>query len=165
MHSEDDFWRNVRAAYSLPSDHLDLDHANSAPTPRPVFDAFVERARQLSEAPAERFSKMWSELDEVTRPAVASYLGAETSSVIFTQNTTTALNTVLHGFPLVAGDEILVTNHEYPDMVEAVMQRSRRDGVLVRTINARRETRNGSHSLPVLRRRSRHVQGFCSFRT
>jgi isopenicillin-N epimerase len=132
--SDDEFWHSVRAAYSVPTDHLDLDHASCAPTPRAVFDAFVERARRMSEAPAERFTKMWYELDEVTRPAVASYLGAEPRYVVFTQNTTTALNTVLHGFPLVAGDEILVTSHEYPDMVETVLQRARREGVVVRTV-------------------------------
>lgn len=132
--ADDEFWLRVRDAYSLPDDHVDLDHANCAPTPRPVFDAFVHLARRLSEAPAERFTKMWSELDEVTRPAVASYLGAEPRNVIFTQNTTTALNTVLHGFPLRSGDEILITSHEYPDMVETVLQRGRREGIVVRTV-------------------------------
>lgn len=131
--SDERFWRRVRAAYSLPTDHLDLDHANSSPTPTPVFDAFVDRARRLTEAPAERFGKMWGELDEV-RPAVASYLGADPRSVIFTQNTTTSLNTILHGFPLQPRDEILITNHEYPDMVEAALQRARREGVVVRTV-------------------------------
>lgn len=131
---DEEFWRRVRASYSIPTDHLDLDHANCAPTSTPVFDAFIDRARRMSEAPAERFSKMWSELDELTRPAVASYLGAEPRQVAFTQNTTTALNTVLHGFPLQSGDEILITNHEYPDMVETVLLRARREGVVVRTV-------------------------------
>lgn len=132
--SDDEFWQGVRASYSRPTDHLDLDHASSSPTPMTVFDAFVARAQRLSEAPAERLTKMWSELDEVTRPAVASYLGAEPANVIFTQNTTTALNTVLHGFPLQSGDEILITDHEYPDMVETVLQRARREGVVVRKV-------------------------------
>jgi selenocysteine lyase/cysteine desulfurase len=131
---DEEFWRRVRAYYTLPDDHLDLDHANTAPTPRPVFAAFVERARRLSAAPSSRFGEMWQELDEVTRPAVASYVGAEAGEVMFMANTTAALNTVLRGFPLQRGDEILVTNHEYPDMVESVVQRVERDGVVMRTV-------------------------------
>lgn len=133
--SDDELWRRVRSFYPPPPDYLDLDHANTAPTPRPVFDAFVERARRLSGAPAERFGKMWlDELDRVTRPAIAKYLGAEPRNVAFMPNTTTALNTVLHGFRLSPGDEILVTNHEYPDMIEAVLQRARREGIVVRKV-------------------------------
>lgn len=133
--SDDEFWRRVRAFYSLPTEYIDLDHANTAPTPEPVFAAFVERARRLSVAPAGRFGKMWTEeLDAVTRPALASYLGTEPQHLAFMANTTTALNTVLHGFHLRAGDEILVTDHEYPDMIETVLQRARRDGVVMRTV-------------------------------
>ena len=49
-------------------------------------------------------------------------------------NATSALNTVLHGFRLRPGDEVLVTDHEYPDMVETVLQRAQRDGVTMRTV-------------------------------
>lgn len=131
---DDAFWWRIRAQYELPEDHLDLDHANTAPTPLPVFEAYIERARRLSAAPASRFGDMWSELDRVTRPAVASYLGAEVGEVAFMPNATSALNTVLRGFPLQPGDEILVTDHEYPDMVESVLLRVKREGVAVRTV-------------------------------
>jgi selenocysteine lyase/cysteine desulfurase len=133
--NDDEFWRGIRTFYSAPTDYIDLDHANTAPTPQPVFNAFVERARWLSHAPAERFGKMWfEELHAVVRPAVASYLGVDPQKLAFMANTTTALNTVLHGFPLRPGDEILVTDHEYPDMVETILQRVQRDGVAMRTV-------------------------------
>lgn len=44
--SDSDFWNDVRGYYSLPTDHLDLDHASCAPAPTVVFDAFVQRARR-----------------------------------------------------------------------------------------------------------------------
>ena len=133
--SDDAFWDAVRGHYAPPPGYLDLDHANTAPTARPVFDAFVERARRLSAGPAEGFGTMWKdELEAVARPALAAYLGTKPRHLAFMANTTTALNTVLHGFAMRAGDEILVTDHEYPDMVETVHQRSRRDGLSVRTV-------------------------------
>ena len=133
--SNDDYWRTVRAFYTPPSEYVDLDHANTAPTPDPVFDAFVQRARRLSQAPAEEFGRMWGEeLEEKCRAPLAKFLGTQPKHLAFVANTTSALNTVLHGFRLSAGDEILVTDHEYPDMVETVMQRTDRDGVLMRRI-------------------------------
>lgn len=133
--TDDAFWHTVRGHYAPPPGYLDLDHANTAPTARPVFDAFVDRARRLSAAPAEGFGTMWKdELEAVSRPALAAYLGTQPAHLAFMANTTTALNTVLHGFAMRAGDEIVVTDHEYPDMVETVLQRARRDGLVVRTV-------------------------------
>lgn len=133
--SESEFWHRVRSFYVPPTEYVDLDHANTSPTPQPVFDAFIEHARRLSVAPAGRFGKMWTEvLDEIARPAVASYLGTEPTHLAFMANTTAALNTVLHGFRLRRGDEILVTDHEYPDMIETVLQRAKRDGIVMRTV-------------------------------
>ncbi len=100
-----------------------------------MFDAFVARARRLSHAPAAGFGEMWEkELDAVARPALAQYLGTVRERLAFTANATSALNTVLHGFPLERGDEVLVTDHEYPDMVETLRQRARRDGVVLRVV-------------------------------
>ena len=133
--TDDGFWARLRSEYDVPQDYADLDQANTAPTPRRVFDAYVERARHLSRAPAERFGKMWGdELDAATRPALARYLGAAPSQLAFMANATTALNTVLRGFPLERGDEILLTDHEYPDMVETVLRRARKEGVIPRTV-------------------------------
>jgi selenocysteine lyase/cysteine desulfurase len=133
---DDAFWARFRREYDPPAGYADLDQANTAPTPRRVFDAYVAHARRLSHAPAERFGTMWDdELDAVTRPALARYLGTAPERLAFTANATAALNTVLHGFPLERGDEVLLTDHEYPDMVETLLQRARRDGVVLRVVH------------------------------
>ena len=127
-------WKRIRAFYSPPSDFLDMDHANTSPTAAPVLDAFLKRARRLSHAKAERFGEMWDDVDRVSRRSLASYLGTQPESIAFVSSATTGLNTVLHGFPLERGDDILVTDHEYPDMIETIMQRSRRDGIVMRVV-------------------------------
>ncbi len=133
---DDAFWARIRREYDPPAEYADLDQANTAPTPRRVFDAYVARARRLSQAPAEGFGVMWDkELHAVTRPALASYLGTVPERAVFTLNATAALNTVLHGFPLERGDEVLLTDHEYPDMVETLLRRVQRDGVVLRVVH------------------------------
>lgn len=65
---------------------------------------------------------------------LAKLLGTKENHFALNSNATVALNTVLHGFPLFAGDEIIVTDHEYPDMIEVVLQRTKRDGVVMKTV-------------------------------
>jgi len=127
------FWRKIRSFYVPPTDFIDLDHANTSPMSAPVFDAFTRRSRSLSHAPAERFESLLFETAKF-RPELAKLLGTREEHCALTLNATYALNTVLHGFPLVAGDEVLVTDHEYPDMIEVVLQRAKRDGVVMKTV-------------------------------
>ncbi|MDM7921009.1 MAG: aminotransferase class V-fold PLP-dependent enzyme, partial [Pyrinomonadaceae bacterium] len=131
--SDDAFWRKVRGYYAVPTDFLDLDHANTSPTSSTVLEAFIRRSKDLSGAPAERYGKQLMGTASF-RAELAKLLGTNENHYALMQNATVGLNTVLHGFPLKAGDEILVTNHEYPDMVEVVLQRAKRDGVVVKTV-------------------------------
>ncbi len=128
------FWRKIRSLYVPPTDFIDLDHANTSPTCTAVFDAFTKRSRQLSQAPAERFGEMLEFTGVDLRKDLAALLGTQEDRFAMLPNATCGLNTVLHGFPLVAGDEILVTSHEYPDMIETIIQRSKRGGVVMKTV-------------------------------
>ena len=132
--SDEEFWLNVRRSYVTTADLLDLDNANTAPTPAPVFEAYVRNGRKLRHAPAENFGKMWSDSVEKARIALAKRLGADPRRLMFMLNATVGLNTVLHGFPMERGDEILVTDHEYPDMIETIVQRSKREGISMRVV-------------------------------
>lgn len=143
------YWATVRAAYEPPTDYIDFDQANTGPTPLPVFDAYVRRARLLSRAPAERFESMWAEdFEKDAKPALARFLGAPPQQVALVGSASVALNTVLHGFPLQPGDEILVTDHEYPDMIETIRQRARRYGVVMRTVRVPGPAEDGDALVP-----------------
>lgn len=132
--TDESFWNKIRGYYSPPAGYTDFDQANTSPTATPVFDAFVERSRKLSHAPAYVFDKMWDEVENTAKPMVATYLGTQPGRIAFMANATNALNTVLQGFPLERGDEILVTNHEYPDMVQTILQREKREGIVMRVV-------------------------------
>lgn len=131
---DETFWKEVRAFYRPPDDFLDFDQAASAATPVPVVEACAQHARKLSRAPSYRFGAMWSDEVDASRTALAAYLGTQPEMMAFVGSATVGLNTVLHGFPMSAGDEILVTDHEYPDMIETILHRERRDGIVMRRV-------------------------------
>jgi len=125
------FWRQVRALHAPDPRFVDLDIGNSGSAPTAVIDAYVRRARLLCSAPNVHYP-LFSGDEAYTRAAVL--LHTTPDEVAMVPNATMGLNTILHGFPLVSGDEVIVTNHEYPDMVETLTRRARREGLVVRTI-------------------------------
>ena len=54
--------------------------------------------------------------------------------IALVRNATEALNTVLLGLPLNAGDEIVCSAHDYFAMLDALEQRRARDGAVLRMI-------------------------------
>ena len=56
------------------------------------------------------------------------------TEIALVRNATEALDTVLLGFPLKAGDEIVCSAHDYYAMLDALEQRRTRDGVVLRMI-------------------------------
>lgn len=70
----------------------------------------------------------------VFRPALAQTLGVEPAEIAIVRNATEALNTVLLGVPLRAGDEIVCSAHDYFAMLDALEQRQARHSVVLRMV-------------------------------
>jgi isopenicillin-N epimerase len=66
---------------------------------------------------------------------VAAFVGARADDLVFVDNTTTGLNAVLRSLPLVAGDEVLVTDQLYGGLAPAIAHICGRAGVTVRTVD------------------------------
>ena len=126
------FWRQVRALHAPDPKFIDLDIGDSGSAPTAVIDAYLRRARQLCAASNVHYPRLSG--DQIVFTRTAALLHTTIDELAMVPNATTGLNTILRGFPLVSGDEVIVTNHEYPDMVETLNRRARREGIVVRTI-------------------------------
>jgi selenocysteine lyase/cysteine desulfurase len=129
---DEGYWARVRSLYPVDPSLLDFDHGNSGHTPVRVLDRYLRDARLLNAAPNVHYPRFMS--NEAMYTTISAFLGARPEEVALVPNATQALNTVLHGFPLQRGDEVLVSNHEYPDMVATLQQRAKREGIVVRTV-------------------------------
>ena len=81
---------------------------------------------------------MWRILDQGREPLrykLAQLAGADPEEVAINRNATEALNTVIFGLNLKAGDEIIGTKQDYPNMINAWKQRSSRDGIVYNQLN------------------------------
>jgi selenocysteine lyase/cysteine desulfurase len=81
---------------------------------------------------------MWGILDqgrEPLREKLAHLAGVQPGEIAIDRNSTEALNTIIYGLPLKAGDEVIGTKQDYPHMIEAYRQRAERDGIIYKQIS------------------------------
>ncbi len=132
---DEDFWRYVRQAYTVSANIINLNNGGVSPQPRVVQEA-VERYNQLSnEAPSYY---MWRILDQGREPLrmkLAGLAGVSPDEIAINRNSSEALETIIFGLRLKAGDEVVLTKQDYPNMINAWKQRALRDGIVLKWLN------------------------------
>jgi isopenicillin-N epimerase len=90
-----------------------LNHGSFGACPRPI----LERQSQLRERmEREPILFLWKELEPLldeARAELAAFVKCDPQGLVFVNNATMGVNTVLSSFPLEPGDEVLVTDQEY----------------------------------------------------
>lgn len=90
-----------------------LNHGSFGPPPR-IVQAEQRRWRdELDRQPMDFFCRMYEPAWFAARAALAEFIGASEDNLIFTDNATHAMNIVADSFPLAAGDEVVLNDHEY----------------------------------------------------
>jgi selenocysteine lyase/cysteine desulfurase len=131
----EDFWSVIQRSYSVNPDIINLNNGGVSPAPIVVQQA-VERYNQLANEGPSYY--MWQILDqgrEPLRAKLALLAGANPNEIAVDRNSTEALNTIIFGLPLKAGDEVIGTKQDYPHMIEAYRQRAERDGIVYKQIS------------------------------
>ena len=123
------FWKTIRLAYSVSPTIINLNNGGVSPQVSLVQDMLDKYNRQCNEAPSYF---MWRILDmgrEPLRERLAKLVGAAPDEVAIDRNATEALETVIFGLDLKAGDEVVLTKQDYPNMMNAWKQREMRDKI------------------------------------
>lgn len=133
--NDDDLWSRIAQAYTVTPNLINLNNAGVSPQPKIVQDAVDRYYRFSNEAPTYF---MWHVLDkgrEMLRKNLADLAGLSTEEIAINRNTTESLGTVTWGLTLSKGDEIVMTKHDYPNMMQAWKQKEMRDGIVIKWAN------------------------------
>ena len=126
---DEDFWNFIREQYTVSPNVTNLNNGGVSPQPKPVQDAHIRFYQYCNEAPSYY---MWRILDqgrEPLRAKLAELAGCSPEELAINRNTTEGLNTIIFGLNLKAGDEVVLTKYDYPNMMNAWKQREKRDGI------------------------------------
>lgn len=128
------YWSSVRQAFALDRTLTYLNSAGISPASTAVLEGMVRALRFANSAPVEHMWRGEEPEIEGVRRALAAEFGCDPEEMAITRNASEALETLIFGLPLGAGDEVIVTAHNYDRMLTAWAQRARRDGIVVRTV-------------------------------
>jgi selenocysteine lyase/cysteine desulfurase len=124
-----DYWEWIRQSYTVSSNIINLNNGGVSPQPKVVQEAFENYNRLSNEGPSYY---MWRTLDkgrEGVRSDLAQLAGCSPEEIAIQRNATEALDTIILNLNLKAGDEVVVTNYDYPNMRNAWKLRERVDGI------------------------------------
>ena len=131
---DEDFWMNIRHAFTVDRNMINLNNGGVSPSPKIVMDT---ETRYLEIENLSPSYYMWNVLDpgiETVRRRLARTFGCDPEEIAITRNASEALEIVQLGMELKAGDEVLTTNQDYPRMITTWQQRERRDGIKLRQV-------------------------------
>ncbi len=132
---DEDFWREIRHAFTIDRTLINLNNGGVSPSPRVVQDAMARYLAYSNEAPVYT---MWQVLEpqiESVRRQLARSFGCDVEEMAITRNASEALEICQLGLELEPGDEILTTNQDYGRMLTTWDQRARRDGIVVKKLS------------------------------
>jgi len=129
---DEDFWFQVRHAFTVDRNIINLNNGGVSPSPRPVQDAARHYQEFSDMGPSHH---MWRTLTpnlEPVRRELARTFGADPEEIAITRNASEALEAAILGVDLKAGDEVITTNQDYPRMRTTWYQRARREGIVIK---------------------------------
>ncbi|HUM47135.1 MAG TPA: aminotransferase class V-fold PLP-dependent enzyme [Chitinophagales bacterium] len=132
---DEDFWALIREAYTVSPTIINLNNGGVSPQTRHVQEMQYKYIQMSNEAPSYY---MWHVLDqgrEPLRQKLADLAGCDAEEIAINRNATEALETVIFGLNLKAGDEVILTKQDYPNMIHAWEQREQRDGIKLSWLN------------------------------
>jgi len=132
---EEERWESIRACYPTQQPLLNLNNAAVSPPPLVVEQAVVDAYRLISRNPDVN---MWSKLDAAlpdVKRQLAAVVTCDASEIALNRNSTEGLCTAIFGIPLSPGDQVLVSEWDYPSVRAAWFQRAQREGIEVITVD------------------------------
>ena len=131
---DEDFWREIQAAFAVDRNIINLNNGGVSPSPRVVQDAMRRYLEFSNLAPAHTMWRVLEPQIETVRQRLAAAFGCDPEELAITRNASEALEICQLGLDLKRGDEVITTDQDYPRMITTWKQRERRDGIVVKYV-------------------------------
>lgn len=133
--TKEDFWANIRAAYPVTNDFIQLENGYYSLAAQPVMDRYVQHIKDINSVSSYYMrTRQFSDKRE-SQTKLAALLGCSPDELIITRNTTESLDTVIGGLPWKAGDEAVMAEQDYGAMLDMFRLQARRHGIVNRVIS------------------------------
>lgn len=133
--TDESYWKEVSSLYKQNIDFINLESGYFSPSPESVKDYWINYVNEINESPSYYMRTKQTKMREKVRETLASYSGVSSEEICLTRNTTESMNIIIQGLKIGREDEILRTNLEYPNIIQALDMRERRYGTKIRVVD------------------------------
>lgn len=129
------YWHYIRQQYNFTTAYTNLENGYYSLMSNPVLQAQFDHIQQVNQQASYYFRKQMYTDRKAIKKQLANYCGVSSEELALVRNTTEAMNILIMGLPLGAGEEILYNNQDYFSMKEAIAYRAKRFGTLIRQLD------------------------------
>src|SRR5947208_13258541 len=128
------YWGEIQRAFDIDRTMVNLNNGGCSPAPTHVLEQMIRDIRFSNELPTEHMWRVLEPRIESVRRDLAREFGCDPEEMAITRNASEANEIMIFGLDLKRGDEIVVTNQNYPRMITSWEQRARREGIVLKQI-------------------------------
>jgi len=110
---DDAAWSCWQDEWSIRDDTIYLNHGSFGPSPNTVRAARQAWQMWLDCQPMDFYVRHYEDYWLEARAGLAAFVRTEPDNLVFVENATQGMNIVAASFPLAAGDQVVLTDHEY----------------------------------------------------
>jgi len=132
---DETYWSLIQSAFDVDRTTINLNNGGISPAPSHVMEALVRELRFTNELPVENMWRVLEPRMEATRRDLAQDFGCDPEEMAVVRNASEANEIMIFGLDLKRGDEVIVTNQNYPRMITSWQQRARREGIVLKQIS------------------------------
>jgi selenocysteine lyase/cysteine desulfurase len=132
---DEDYWAEIRNAFTIDRNIINLNNGHVSPSPRVVQEAMRRYLEYSDMGPYHTMISVLERQAEAVRRRLAQAAGCDPEEMAITRNASESLENAQYGIDLKPGDEVLTTNQDYPRMLTTFRQRELREGIVLKTIS------------------------------
>ncbi|MBI2408862.1 MAG: aminotransferase class V-fold PLP-dependent enzyme [Gemmatimonadetes bacterium] len=129
------YWAQIQRAFDADRTMINLNNGGVSPTPSHVLEQMIRDLKFTNELPVEHMWRVLEPRMESTRRDLARDFGCDPEEMAVVRNASEALETMIFGIDLKRGDEVVITNQNYPRMITSWQQRAAREGIVLKQIS------------------------------
>jgi selenocysteine lyase/cysteine desulfurase len=131
----EDYWSEIVRCFDLDRTIINLNNGGVCPTPGHVLEQMIRDLRFSNLSPAYHMWKVLEPRIESVRRDLALEFGCDMEEIAITRNASEAIENLILGIDLDRGDEVVITDQNYPRMITTWDHRARREGIVVKKVS------------------------------
>ena len=132
---DEDFWAQVRKAYRIKPDYINLESGYYNILPEETLEKHLKHIREINYQGAYYMRTKQFDDRKAMSKLVADLINCPPDDLILTRNTTESLDMIIGGYPWKVGDEAIFAIQDYGAMQDMFEQVSRRYGVVLKKLS------------------------------